>query len=141
MGSRRLRGDAGASTTEFVILTPALILAIMMIVQAGLYYHAVSVASAAAQDGARAASLQGATTTEGEAAARDLVDTLAPDLLSGVTVQGQLVDGGEVVRMSVRGEVSEVFSFPGAPFDLSVTETAEQVRERFRPRGEFPDRN
>ena len=78
-----LPGDAGASTTEFVILTPALILAIMMIVQAGLYYHAVSVASAAAQDGARAASLQGATTTEGEAAARDLVDTLAPDLLSG----------------------------------------------------------
>lgn len=130
--------DAGAATTEFVIAAPAFLFVIMLIVQAGLYFHAVSVASAAAQDGARAASLEGATTGDGERVAGDLVHRLAPRLISDVRVQGGHLPGGQVVRMTVSGHVSEVFVLPGAHVDLSVHETAERVVEHFRPADEPP---
>ena len=134
---RRLRGDAGA-TTEFVLVTPAFLFTIMLIVQAGLYFHAVSVASAAAQDGARAASVQGGTIPRGEGTARDLITDLAPRLLRDVRVQGRALHDGEVVRMSVDANVTSMFALPGARLDLSVHETSERTRERFRPVTEAP---
>ncbi|HEX6567693.1 MAG TPA: TadE family protein, partial [Acidimicrobiales bacterium] len=60
----RLRGDDGAATTELVIVAPVLLFMILLIVQLGLYFHAVTVASAAAQEGAHDASLQGASVTD-----------------------------------------------------------------------------
>jgi Flp pilus assembly protein TadG len=133
----RLRGDAGA-TTEFVLVTPAFLFTIMVIVQAGLYFHAVSVASAAAQDGARAASVQGGTIAGGETTAGDLIADLAPKLLQDVDVQGRALHDGEVVRMTVDAEVVSMFTVPGGGIDLSVHESSERTRERFRPATEAP---
>jgi hypothetical protein len=134
---RRLGGDEGA-TTELVIAAPAFLFMIMLIVQAGLYFHASSVASAAAQEGARAATVQGGTIAEGQQVAHDFVETLAPRLLDDVEADGRYVDGGELVRMTVRGDVTEVFKLPGVDLDFTVQETSEGVIERFRPATDAP---
>jgi Flp pilus assembly protein TadG len=135
--ARRLAGDEGA-TTELVIAAPAFLFMIMLIVQAGLYFHASSVASAAAQEGARAATVQGGSIPEGQRVANDFVQTLAPRLLDDVEVDGRYVDGGELVRVTVRGDVTEVFQLPGVDLDFTVQETSEGVIERFRPATEAP---
>jgi Flp pilus assembly protein TadG len=137
MPARRLGGDEGA-TTELVIAAPAFLFMIMLIVQAGLYFHASSVASAAAQEGARAATVQGGSIPEGTRVAHDFVEALAPRLLDDVEVDGRYVDGGELVRMTVRGDVTEVFKLPGVDLDFTVQETSEGVIERFRPASEAP---
>ena len=137
MGDRRLGGDEGA-TTELVIAAPAFLFMIMLIVQAGLYFHASSVASAAAQEGARAATVQGGTIAEGRQVADDFVQALAPRLLENVEVEGRYVDDGELVRMTVRADVTEVFELPGVDLDFTVRETSEGVVERFRPATEAP---
>ncbi len=139
--ARRLRGDDGAATTELVIAAPAFLFMIMLIVQAGLYFHAIGVASAAAQEGAHTASLEGGTaaaTAAGEQTARDLLDELAPELLAGAVVNGQVVGGGERVRMTVQGDVSQVVVIPGVNFSISVNEVAETPVEVFRPGGGVP---
>jgi Flp pilus assembly protein TadG len=137
VGARRLAGDEGA-TTELVIAAPAFLFMIMLIVQAGLYFHASNIASAAAQEGARAATVQGGTIPEGQRVANDFVQALAPRLLKDVEVAGQYVDDGELVRMTVRGDVTEVFELPGVNLDFTVQETSEGVIERFRPATEAP---
>jgi Flp pilus assembly protein TadG len=134
----RLRGDAGAATTELVLAAPAFLFMILLIVQAGLYFHAINVASAAAQEGAHDASLQGdrgERMAAGEQTASDLVNDLAPELLAGVSVDGQLVNGGDDVRMTVTGDVSQVVVIPGVDLGISVSESAESAVEAFRPAG------
>jgi Flp pilus assembly protein TadG len=137
VAARRLGGDEGA-TTELVIAAPAFLFLIMLIVQAGLYFHASSIASAAAQEGARAATVEGGTIPEGRQVANDFVATMAPRLLDDVEVDGRYVDAGELVRMTVRGDVTEVFKLPGVDLDFTVQETSEGVIERFRPATEAP---
>lgn len=141
MTSARLRGDAGAATTELVLAAPAFLFMILLIVQLGLYFHAINVASAAAQEGAHDAALQGdrgERLAAGEQTAGDLVAQLAPDLLAGVSIDGQLVDGGDKVRMTVAGNVSQVVSIPGVDLAISVNESAESSVEVFRPGGGAP---
>jgi Flp pilus assembly protein TadG len=138
MQPRRLGGDGGAATTELVIAAPAFLFMIMLIVQAGLYFHASSIASAAAQEGARAATVQGGSIPEGEQVADDFVQTLAPRLLDDVESVGREVDNGQMVRMTVSGDVTEVFRLPGVSLDFTVRETSEGVYERFRPATEAP---
>lgn len=142
MQPRRFRGDGGAVTTEFVIIVPGLLLFIMVVIQAGLYFHAVSVASTAAQEGARIATLEqgdtGPDIAGGEAEAADFIQTITPSLLTDVAVQGQLVDDGDLVRMTVTADVLEVYAFPGIDFDFSVNESSESVVEQFRPVTEGP---
>ena len=138
MTAGRLRGDAGAATTELVLAAPAFLFRILLIVQAGLYFHAINVASAAAQEGAHDASLQGdrgERMAAGEQTASDLVNDLAPELLAGVSVDGQLVNGGDDVRMTVTGDVSQVVVIPGVDLGISVSESAESAVEVFRPAG------
>lgn len=138
MGHRRLPGDAGAATTEAVIVAPLVLFTLLLIVQLGLYFHAINVASAAAQEGAHDASLQGDRAERmaaGEQAASDLVNDLAPELLAGVTIDGQLVNGGDDVRMTVTGDVSQVVVIPGVDLGISVSESAESAVEVFRPAG------
>jgi len=143
MRGRRLRGDAGAVTTELVIATPAFLFLIMMIVQSGLYFHAVSLASAAAQDGARTAAVGGtdASVIDGENTAKQMLDDLAPDLIQNKAVNGALVDEGQMVEMHVDGDVIPVFVVPGVNVSFHVQEMAESAVERFRPATEDPPRD
>jgi len=64
----RVRSERGASSVaEMVLVTPALLFALMLIVQFGLFFHARNVAENAAQEGAAAARSFDGT----EAAAQD----------------------------------------------------------------------
>lgn len=65
----RRRDEAGSLSVELVILLPALFAVMFLGVQAALFYHARAVAIAAAQAGARAASAENGTTTDGARAA------------------------------------------------------------------------
>jgi Flp pilus assembly protein TadG len=147
MRARRLTGDAGAAMTETVIVAPLVLFTLLMIVQLGLYFHAINVASAAAQEGAHEASLRfaaggetdpGVATEQGEQTARDFVDRFASELLDGVDVSGEVSGDDQLVRMTVSGDVSQVVVIPGIDFAISVNETAQSAVERFRPGGEPP---
>jgi len=142
MTPRRLRGDEGAASTELVIIAPAFLFLTLLIVQFGLCFHAINVASAAAQEGARDASLysddRSAALAAGEASARDLVQELAPDLIAGAQVSGSHVDGGDSVRMTVAGDVVQVVTIPGIDLAIRVNESAETPVEVFRPAGDTP---
>lgn len=141
MRARRLGGDAGAATTELVIVAPVLMSMILLIIQFGIYFHASNVAGAAAQEGAGSAAVlatddNGARLAHGQSEANEFIDVMAGNLLTNPSVEPSLVDGGEAVRISVTAEVVDIFAVPGVDMDLLVTETAENVIEDFRPANE-----
>lgn len=61
--------ERGAASIEMVILLPALFAVLFLGMQAALYYHARTIAIAAAQEGARAAAANHARSGDGVAAA------------------------------------------------------------------------
>lgn len=79
MPERRLRrnprSERGSASVELVILLPALFAIMFLGLQAALYYHARTVAIAAAEQGARAAGAQNAHSTDGISAATSFVAT------------------------------------------------------------------
>jgi Flp pilus assembly protein TadG len=74
-------GQAGSATAELVVATPALLLLVMLVVQFALWQHGQHVASAAAEEGERAARLEGGTAAAGVARAREFLDQLGPHLV------------------------------------------------------------
>src|SRR3546814_10276827 len=62
---RRWREESGEATTEMVLIVPFLLLLLLVVVQFGLWYHAQHVVQAAAQEGTRAARVEGATADDG----------------------------------------------------------------------------
>ena len=63
------RDERGAVSIEMVVLLPALFAVLFLGMQAALYYHARTIAIAAAQEGARAAAANQAGSGDGVAAA------------------------------------------------------------------------
>ena len=70
---RRRRDDRGSVSIELVILLPALFAVMFLGMQAALYYHAKTVAIAAAQQGARAAGAEQGRESDGIGAANDFL--------------------------------------------------------------------
>jgi len=62
-------GERGSGTIQLVVLMPLLFTLLFAGVQGAMFYHARTVAIAAAQEGARAAAAQDGTTSAGHAAA------------------------------------------------------------------------
>lgn len=123
----RLRRDEhGAATAEMVIATPALLFLVLLVVQVGLWFHASHVASAAAQEGARAAAAEGGTRAEGERAANELLDSLGRRLVLGRDVHGDPI--GETARVVIDGYGPEVVPFLRIPIHAE----SEAPVERFR---------
>ena len=85
---RRARGEHGSSSLQTVLVMPLLLLLITLIVQFALWYHASHIAIAAAQDGARAARVEGGTELDGRGRAQQILDQLGTNVLvdSSVTV-------------------------------------------------------
>ena len=71
--ARRRTRERGAATVELVILLPALFAVLFLGMQAALFYHARTVAIAAAQEGARAAGAENGTVSDGIAAASSFI--------------------------------------------------------------------
>lgn len=61
--------DEGSTTTELVLILPAVLLVILLAVQFGLWLHAAQVVEAAAQQGLEAAQAEDGSAFAGQAAA------------------------------------------------------------------------
>lgn len=111
-----LRSDRGSSPVEFAIVASAMILTAFVVVQAGLVFHARSLALGAATQGANAERGYQAPTGMADAAANRFLDQ-AGDGLTGqtVTVTRTATD----VRVTVTGTAISVL--PGVTFHVSQT--------------------
>jgi Flp pilus assembly protein TadG len=85
--SRSQRHDErGSVSIELVILLPALFAVMFLGMQAALFYHARTVAIAAAQEGARAAGTEQGRESDGVTAANDFIDEAGGrDVLTGTS--------------------------------------------------------
>src|SRR3954463_6272882 len=101
MRPRAGRGQSGSATLQTVLVMPVLLLLITAIVQFALWYHASHIAIGAAQDGARAARLEGATATAGQQRAQQLLDQLGTGVLTGSTITA--TRDADMVRVEVHG--------------------------------------
>ena len=92
-GPKSFRADErGSASVELVVLMPLLLLILFSGVQGAVYYHASTLALAAAQEGARAA---------GTSAATAFVTDTAGDSLSSVAITGSRT--AVTVTITVRG--------------------------------------
>ena len=84
--SSRRRDERGSVSIQLVILLPALFAVMFLGMQAALFYHARTVAIAAAQEGARAAGGESGKESDGvQAANAFLADAGGNDVLTGAT--------------------------------------------------------
>lgn len=127
MSARHHRHERGAATTELVIATPLFLMLLMLIVQFALWQHANHVAESAAQEGARAARLDGGTISEGQATAQSFIDQLGRSVITSPQITA--TQNAQVVRVEVLGTAENVVPF----LQLPVKGTSESSREVFTP--------
>lgn len=81
-------GEQGSAALELVVLMPLLLLILLAGIQGAVYFHARTLAIAAAQEGVRAAATPQATIATGQRAAETFLTHTAGDSLSGITITG-----------------------------------------------------
>ena len=123
--------ERGLITLEIAILFPVLLAVIVAIVQYGLWYHARSLALAAAQQGVTAARTYTAEPAAGTQAAREFLDSHAADTLTAVMIT-IVTPGPGQVGVQVSGRAMSIV--PGIP-GLDVTQSAAGPIERFTTAG------
>jgi Flp pilus assembly protein TadG len=117
--------EAGIATVEAVLVFPVLLLLIMVVFQFALWYHASGLATAAAQDGARAARAEGAAARDGQDRANSLLDQTGRSILQGRRVLVSRT--AATTRIEVSG--SCIALLPG--LHLPVDAVVESSTERF----------
>ena len=121
------RSQSGAATAELVLATPALLVCLMLVIQFGLWFHGTHVAQAAAQEGARAARVDGGSSGAGTARARSFLASLGREVVGQPQVSAER-DAARA-RVEVRGTAVAVV--PG--LRLPIRAVSEGPVERFRP--------
>ena len=113
---------------ELAVTFPVVLLLVMTLIQAALWFYARSVALGAAQEGAREGRVQPASTARAHSAAEGFLDQTASDLLTGrdVTVSGSATS----IAVTVTG--TSLSLFPGLS-GWSVSQTAVGPVERPTP--------
>ena len=116
----------------FLLVFPVALLCVFMAIQYGVWAHAVDVAEAAAQQGARQARVHDGSEAGGRAAAAEVLDRLGRSIVLDreVTVSR----GTDVARVEVRGRAMAVV--PG--ISLPVRAVSEGAVERFRSEADPP---
>lgn len=124
----RPTGERGAASVELVIIFPVVLLLVMTLIQAALWFYARSIALGAAEEGAHAGRLQPTSPTRAQSAAQDFLGETAQDLLSSrdVTVAGSPT----TIQVTVTG--TSISLFPGLA-GWSVTQSAAGPVERSTP--------
>ncbi len=125
-------GEHGAATAELVIATPLLLLLVLLVVQFALWQHAIHIADAAAQEGARAARLEGGTAADGTSHARVFLAQLSPTILVHPDVVARR--NADTARVEITGQALTVV--PG--LRLPVRSVSQGAVEVFRPAAQTP---
>ena len=129
MRGKSWRNERGAVSIEMVVLLPALFAVLFLGMQAALYYHARTIAIAAAQEGARAAAANHARSGDGIAAAHAYLAD-AGDSLESSTASAQRTT--TTATVTVRGRALSVI--PG--WKPVITQRASAEVERLTAPGE-----
>ncbi|CUR58109.1 Putative membrane TadG /TadE protein [metagenome] len=123
--SSKQRGERGSVSIELVILLPALFAVMFLGMQAALFYHARTVAIAAAQEGARAASGENGKSSDGTIAASTFITDAGGDsVLSGASATANRTT--TTVTVTVTGHSLSVI--PG--WNPTITQSASLPVER-----------
>lgn len=117
--------DRGAGTLELVVVFPVVLVLIIAIIQAALFFHARNVALAAAQEGVRAATSYGAAPSRAVRAAQDFLDGAGQGALQSRRITRSI--SGQSVTLTVAGQAPAVL--PGIRW--GVAQTASGPIERF----------
>lgn len=126
---RALRGDAGAFSLEMSILFPAVLALVVAVVQYGLWFHARSVALAAAQEGVVAAATYRAGPGDGVQQATAFLQAHGNDTLLGTTVTQAVAD--DSITVVVTGRSLSLMPGVSGP---AVRQSAQAPVERFTTR-------
>ena len=123
MPRRPRRDDVGSSVVEVAVLLPLMLGLLMMVVQAGLWFHVRAVMTTAANKGVDATRVDGGSAEQGEEAVADFLgNTEALD-----DVQIEVERGSDTARVEVSGEVvSLLFGVP-LPITVEVAAPIEDV--------------
>lgn len=124
MTCMRRHDERGSASIELVILLPALFAIMFLGMQAALYYQARTLAIAAAQEGARAAGAQDATSADGNRAARSYLADVGSDSLEGARTRASR--NATSASVTVTGRSLSVV--PG--WHLRVTQSSTVATER-----------
>ena len=118
--------EGGSASIQMVFLLPVLFSVMFLGMQAALYYHARTVAIAAAQEGARAAAAETGTTSHGTRAALDFVaDAGGDDVLTGVVAAGART--ATTATVTVRGRSLSVIPGWSPLLEQSATAPVERL--------------
>lgn len=123
--SRRLRGDRGDVIPSIVVL-PVLLIMMLLVVQAGLAYHARSVMSTAAQDGAALAAASDSSPGAGQA----LTDQLIADAVGGLITNYSSAPGSNGTEITITVSANATKVFPLFP-TLTLSAAGSATIERF----------
>jgi Flp pilus assembly protein TadG len=130
-GRRRPWGDGGSISVEIAILFPALLLIVTVLVQYGLWFHARSVALAAAQEGVTAAASYRTASGSGADRARTFLDPHNADTLTDIAVT-QTAPAPGYVTVQVTGRAISLLPGVAGP---AVSQSAEASIEQFTVAG------
>lgn len=117
--------DRGALSLEMLIVFPVVLMAILLVVHVGLWWHAKNVAMSAAQLGVESARVRGASAGTGTAEARDFLSR-AGGSISGTSVTGSK---GATVTIRVTGYVDTMIPGLKLKIDQHADAAAERITE------------
>lgn len=119
-GARHRRGDAGSAVVEFCLVMVVLVPLVLGIIQVGLVLHVRNTLTAAAADGARAASRSGAGLDVGTRRTHDQISrALSPRYARDIRAEHAVVAGQPVVVVRVRASVPALGLF-GSTVEVDV---------------------
>ena len=119
------RTDRGSATVEVAVALPVVMLLLMLVVQAGVYFHTRAVATTAAHKGLDALRVEEGSTSGARAATEDFLDRNAPALDSRTVDVDRTSETAEV---TVSGDVvSLIFGVDLFPIRVTATAPIEQV--------------
>lgn len=126
MSSAKRPRDEGSASVELVILFPALLLIVTALIQYGLWFHAQSVATAAAQEGVAAGRALDAGPGVAQASALSFIAAHGSDTLVDATA----TSAGRVGEITVMVTGRSLSVVPGVG-GLAVQASAHAPVERF----------
>ena len=117
--------ERGEATTEMVLVTPVLLLLIAFVIQFALWYHASHVASAAAQEGVRAARAYGGTAQAGRERAERFLAETGPTIV--VTPDVTVTRDSQHARVEVHGHAPSLVPGVSLPVDAVADSPTERL--------------
>ena len=111
------RPDAGAASAELVIAMPLLLLIVMLVIQAGVWFHATHIAQAAANRAAATAAAYHSSAGAGRSAGADTLTAIGSGVLKNPSVS--VTRTATEVRVTIHGVASTVV--PGMHWHVETT--------------------